>query len=192
MNPIVLASGSPRRSQLLEMLGVPFRVVVPEVDETRNSGEAPDVYVVRLARAKAAAVAARELGSLVLGADTTVEVRGEVLGKPTTTAEATAMLGKLQGRTHHVFTAVAMVGDGRIEHALDVTDVTFRQLDAPTIAAYVATGEPMDKAGAYAVQGRGAALVDWIRGDFFGVMGLPVRLVLELLARFGVPYRFTR
>lgn len=192
MNPIVLASGSPRRRQLLEMLGIPFRVVVPDVDESYPAGEAPESYVVRLARAKAAAVAAREPGTLVLGADTTVEVRGKVLGKPSSPAEAGAMLAKLQGRTHHVLTAVAMAKDGRIEHALDVSDVTFRPLDNATIEDYVATGEPMDKAGAYAVQGKGAALVDWIRGDFFGVMGLPIRLVIELLDRFDVTYRFTR
>lgn len=192
MSPIVLASGSPRRSQLLEMLGVPFRVVVPEVDEARHPGEQPEAYVVRVACAKAAAVAAREPGALVLAADTTVEVRGAVLGKPSSPDEAGAMLSKLQGRTHHVFTAVALARDGRLEHALDVTDVTFRALDNATIAGYVATGEPMDKAGAYAVQGRGAVLVERIRGDFFGVMGLPVRLVIELLERFGEPYRFTR
>ena len=115
MNPIILASGSPRRRQLLEMLGLPFRVVLPEVDETYPAGEAPESYVVRLARAKAAAVAAREPGSLVLGADTTVEVRGQVLGKPATPAEAAAMLAKLQGRTHHVLTAVALAQDGRVE-----------------------------------------------------------------------------
>ena len=192
MTPIILASGSPRRRQLLEMLGMPFRVVVPDVDESLVAGEPPEAYVVRLAREKAAAVAAREPGTLVLGADTTVEVRGTVLGKPSSPAEAAAMLSKLQGRTHHVLTAVALARDGRIEHALDVTDVAFRHLDKETIDAYVATGEPMDKAGAYAVQGKGAVLVDSIRGDFFGVMGLPVRLVIELLDRFDVPYRFTR
>ena len=192
MNPIILASGSPRRRQLLEMLGIPFRVVQPDVDETYPAGEAPEAYVVRLARAKAAAVAGREPGALVLGADTTVEVRGQVLGKPSSPDEAVAMLKKLQGRTHHVLTAVALAKDGRIEHALDVSDVTFRPLDNATIEDYVATGEPMDKAGAYAVQGKGAVMVDWIRGDFFGVMGLPIRLVIELLDRFEVTYRFTR
>ena len=192
MTPLVLASGSPRRRQLLEMLGIPHRVVVPEVDETRRPGEEPQAYVVRLARAKAAAVAAREPGQLVLGADTTVVVRGEVLGKPASTDEAAAMLAKLQGRTHQVFTAVAVAWDGRVEDAVDVTDVSFRPLSDAMIAAYAATGEPMDKAGAYAVQGRGAALIEGIRGDFFGVMGLPLRLVLELLERAGRPYRFTR
>jgi septum formation protein len=192
MRPLVLASGSPRRRQLLEMLGIPFRVVAPPVDETRRNGEQPEAYVVRLARAKASAVAAREPAELVLGADTTVVVHGEVLGKPSSPEEAAAMLGKLQGRTHRVMTGVAVASGDRMEDALDVTDVTFRPLSEATIAAYVATGEPMDKAGAYAVQGRGAALVEGIRGDFFGVMGLPLRLVLDLLERFGRPYRFTR
>src|SRR5947207_14296938 len=102
------------------------------------------------------------------------------------------MLAQLAGRTHQVVTAVAVGRDGRLEHAVDVTDVTFRPLSGDHIAAYVATGEPMDKAGAYAIQGKGAALVEGIRGDFFGVMGLPLRLALELLERFGVTYRFTR
>jgi len=189
---IVLASASPRRKQLLEMLGVPFRVVAPQVDETRRDGEAPDVYVVRLARAKAGAVAAREPGDVVLGADTAVVVGDEVLGKPSSAADAIAMLTKLRGRTHQVFTGVALTAGDRTEHALDVTDVTFRALTDELVAAYVRTGEPMDKAGAYAVQGQGAALIEGIRGDFFGVMGLPLRLVLDLLERFGRPYRFTR
>ena len=190
--PIVLASGSPRRRQLLEMLGLPFRIVVPDIDETQLPGESPGAYVVRLARAKAAAVAAREPGELVLGADTTVVVRGTLLGKPSSEEEATAMLAKLQGRTHQVYTAVALAADGRVEDALDVTDVKFRRLDHATLEAYAATGEPMDKAGAYAVQGLGAILVEGIRGDFFGVMGLPLRLVLDLLERFDRPYRLTR
>jgi len=189
---LVLASGSPRRKQLLEMLGLPFRVVATGVDETRQSSELPEAYVVRLAREKARVVAARERGELVLAADTTVVLRGEIFEKPSTPAEAEAMLGRLQGRTHRVMTAVAVALDGRLEHALDVTEVTFRRLSGDAIAAYVATGEPMDKAGAYAIQGKGAALVEGIRGDFFGVMGLPLRLALELLERFGLPYRFTR
>ena len=187
-----MASGSPRRRQLLDMLGISFRVVVPAIDESRHNDEVPEAYVVRLARAKALAVAAREPDALVLGADTTVLVRGDLLGKPGSAEEAAGMLAKLQGRTHHVLTAVALAAAPRVEHALDVTDVTFRPLDSATIAAYVATGESMDKAGAYAVQGRGAVLVEGIRGDFFSVMGLPLRLVLELLERFDQPYRLTR
>jgi septum formation protein len=189
---LILASGSPRRLQLLEMLGIPCRVVVPNVDETLRTSEEPEAYVVRLARAKAAMVAAQEPSELVLGADTSVVVRGEVLGKPGSPEEAAVMLGKLAGRSHHVMTGVALASGDRVEHALDVTDVTFRAIDPMTIESYVQTGEPMDKAGAYAVQGRGAALIEAIRGDFYGVMGLPLRLVLELLERFGHPYRFTR
>jgi len=191
MKPLILASSSPRRLQLLEMLGIPCRVVAPNADETPGRGERPEAYVVRLARAKASIVAAREAGELVLGADTTVVARGEILGKPESPDEAEMMLGKLAGRTHHVMTGVALALGDKVIHALDVTDVTFRPLDRETIAAYVATGEPMDKAGGYGVQGRGAALVEAIRGDFFSVMGLPLRLVLDLLERFGQPYRFT-
>jgi len=198
MNPaltdgvIILASGSPRRRQLLEMLGLPFRAIAPDVDESLLPSEQPEAYVTRLAREKARTVAARERGAPVLAADTTVVLRGRVFGKPADPAEATDMLRRLQGRKHQVMTAVAVALDGRVEHALDVTDVTFRRLSDEQIAEYVATGEPLDKAGAYAIQGKGAALVDGIRGDFFGVMGLPLRLALDLLARFGVPYRFTR
>ena len=192
MRPLVLASGSPRRLQLLDMLGIPCRVVVTDTDETRGPSEEPEAYVIRLARAKAAVVAAREPLELVLGADTSVVARGEVLGKPASREEAAVMLGKLAGRTHHVMTGVALALGDRMEHALDVTDVTFRPFDGTVIADYVTTGEPMDKAGAYAVQGRGAALIEGIRGDFFSVMGLPLRLVLDLLERFGHPYRFTR
>jgi septum formation protein len=189
---IVLASGSPRRRQLLEMLGIPFRVVAPDVDETLGPAEQPEGYVTRLAREKARTVAARERDAVVLAADTTVVLRGRVFEKPGTPDQAADMLRRLQGRKHQVLTAVAVASDGRLEHALDVTDVTFRRLSSQLIAEYVATGEPLDKAGAYAIQGKGAALVEGIHGDFFGVMGLPLRLALDLLARFGVPYRFTR
>jgi septum formation protein len=190
--PIVLASSSPRRRQLLEMLHLPHRVIVPDVDETRREGEAPERYVVRLAHAKARAVATRAPGAVVLGADTTVVLDGEIFGKPTDTADAVSMLGRMQGRTHQVMTAVAVARDERIEHALDISQVTFRPADQEFLSEYVSTGEPLDKAGAYAIQGLGALLIERIEGDIFGVMGLPLRLALELLARFGRPYRFTR
>ena len=189
---LILASGSPRRRQLLDMLGLAHRVVPPDVDETRHDGEAPAGYVVRLAREKARAVSSREPGALVLAADTTVVLGAELFAKPQDQRDAVAMLGRLAGRTHQVYTGVALAQDDRVETALDVSDVTFRSLSNDLIAEYVATGEPMDKAGAYAIQGKGAALIDGIRGDFFGVMGLPLRLVLDLLERFGRPYRFTR
>ena len=174
------------------MIGLEFRVVPPDVDETLGPSEQAEGYVTRLAREKATSVARRERKAVVLAADTTVVLRGRVFGKPATPAEAVDMLRRLQGRKHQVMTAVAVALDGRLEHALDVTDVTFRRLSDEQIADYVATGEPLDKAGAYAIQGKGAALVEGIRGDFFGVMGLPLRLALDLLARFGVSYRFTR
>ena len=189
---LVLASGSPRRRQLLEMLGIEHRVVPPDVDETRRPGEAPADYVVRLAREKARAVSGRDPNPLVLAADTTVILGDELFAKPATVGEAVAMLGRLAGRTHQVYTGVALAQGERVETALDVSDVTFRRLSTDQIANYVATGEPMDKAGAYAIQGKGAGLIEGIRGDFFGVMGLPLRLVLDLLERFGRPYRFTR
>jgi len=183
---LTLASSSPRRRQLLEMLGIPVRVVSPNVSEVRRPVETPMDYVERLAREKALAVP----GRLVLGADTTVVVRDEVLEKPVDAVDALRMLKKLQGRTHQVVTSIALVAGETIHQATDVTNVVFRRLDDVFLEAYVATGEPMDKAGAYGIQGYGAALVERIDGDFFSVMGLPIRLVLELLDEAGQPYRF--
>ncbi|MEX2157670.1 MAG: Maf family protein [Gemmatimonadales bacterium] len=188
--PIVLASGSPRRKQLLEMLRIPFRVIPPDVDEHVLPGEPPNAYVTRLSRAKAQAVVSRAPGDLVLAADTTVVIENEILGKPGSPQDAVRMLERLQGRTHEVLTAVAVARDGELAQALDVSRVTFRPVDRATLEAYVATGEPLDKAGAYAIQGLGAPLIERVEGDFFGVMGLPLRLALDLLARFGRPYRF--
>jgi septum formation protein len=183
---LTLASSSPRRRQLLEMLGMTVRVVPPNIPEIRRPVETPVDYVERLAREKALAVT----GRLVLGADTTVVVREEVLEKPVDTPDALRMLRKLQGRTHQVVTSVALVADEAIHQATDVTNVVFRRMEESFLEAYVATGEPMDKAGAYGIQGFGAALVERIDGDFFSVMGLPIRLVLDLLEQAGRPYRF--
>jgi len=188
--PIVLASGSPRRRQLLEMLRIPFRVIAPDVDEHALAGESPAAYVTRLSRVKAEVIAARAPGDVVLAADTTVVLDEEIFGKPESPEHAVAMLARLQGRTHDVMTAVAVTRDGDLAQALDVSRVTFRPADEATLAAYVATGEPLDKAGAYAIQGLGAPLIERVEGDFFGVMGLPLRLALDLLGRFGRPYRF--
>ncbi|HEY7637462.1 MAG TPA: Maf family protein [Gemmatimonadales bacterium] len=184
--PLTLASSSPRRRQLLEMLGIPVRVVPPNIPEVRRSLETPVDYVERLAREKALSVN----GGIVLGADTTVVIRDEVLEKPMDASDALRMLQKLQGRTHQVVTSVVLVVDDAIYQATDVTNVVFRRMDQAYLQAYVATGEPMDKAGAYGIQGYGAALVEKIEGDFFSVMGLPIRLVLDLLAQAGHPYRF--
>jgi septum formation protein len=183
---LTLASGSPRRRQLLEMLGIPVRVVPSNIPEVRRPAETPVDYVERLAREKALSVP----GYLVLGADTTVVLRDEVLEKPTDPSDALRMLRKLQGRTHQVVTSVALVAGEVVDQATDVTGVVFRRLPDELLEAYVATGEPMDKAGAYGIQGYGAALVERIEGDFFSVMGLPIRLVLELLERAGHGYRF--
>ena len=192
MKPIVLASGSPRRKQLLEMLQIPFRVIPPDVDEHVLPGEQPDVYVTRLSRAKAQAVVVRAPGDVVLAADTTVVLNGRIFEKPISPAHAVEMLEQLQGRTHEVLTAVAVAEDGRLEQELDRSRVTFRPNTRETLEEYVGTGEPLDKAGAYAIQGLGAPLIERVEGDFFGVMGLPLRLALDLLAKFGRPYRFTR
>ncbi len=192
MNPIVLASGSPRRKQLLEMLRIPFRVIPPDVDEHVLPGEEPGHYVTRLSRAKAEAVMGRAPGEVVLAADTTVVLGGAIFEKPESQTHAVEMLSRLQGQTHEVMTAVAVARDGELAQALDVSRVTFRPADRATLEAYVATGEPMDKAGAYAIQGLGAPLIERVEGDFFGVMGLPLRLALDLLARFGRPYTFPR
>jgi septum formation protein len=192
VQPIILASGSPRRKQLLEMLRIPFRVVVPNVDEHVLPWEKPDAYVTRVSRAKAEAVVPRAPGNVILAADTTVVLGGQIFEKPTSPAHAVEMLEQLQGKTHEVLTAVAVAENGRMEHALDVSRVTFRPNSRATLAEYVATGEPLDKAGAYAIQGLGAPLIERVEGDFFGVMGLPLRLALDLLAKFGRPYRFTR
>lgn len=187
-HPLVLASHSPRRRQLLEMLGIPHRVHPADVQELRLPREAPLAYARRLAREKARAVP----GSLVLGADTIVVLDQDVLEKPMDAEEAVAMLRRLQGRRHEVITAVCLVAAGAEYEAADRTAVHFRPMPDDQIRRYVATGEPMDKAGGYGIQGLGAALVERIEGDFFSVMGLPVRLVLDLLARAGVEYRFGR
>jgi nucleoside triphosphate pyrophosphatase len=191
-SPVVLASSSPRRRMVLEMLRIPHRVIPPDVDEALHEGEAPDRYVVRLAREKAIAVAGRAPGELVLAADTTVVLDGEVFAKPEDPVDAVRMLERLQGRTHQVLTGVAVASDGHLEHGLDVSRVTFRTADRALLTDYVATGEPLDKAGGYAIQGLGAMLIERVEGDLFGVMGLPLRLVLDLLVRVGRPYRFTR
>ena len=186
--PIVLASSSPRRQQLLGLLGLTPEIVPSDIDETWRNSEAPAAHAERLAREKAAA-AARD-GAVVVGADTIVVIGGEILGKPRDAAEARAMLGRLSGRDHDVYTAVAVAHAGALASGVGRTLVRFRALDEATIAAYVATGEPLDKAGAYGIQGYGAVLVERIEGDYFTVMGLGLGLLVELLGRVGLAYRF--
>lgn len=183
---IVLASASPRRRQLLEMLGIPVMVAPSAVQEIPLPREPPPAYARRLARDKARAVP----GELVLGADTIVVLDGELLEKPHDSEDAIRMLRRLQGRRHEVTTAICLIAGGVEYQGADTTAVYFRPASEEVLQAYVATGEPMDKAGAYGIQGYGAALVDRIEGDFFSVMGLPLRLVLDLLERAGYWYRF--
>lgn len=185
MTTIVLASSSARRHELLDQIGVPFTVRIPDVDESPLSDEEPAAYVRRLAFAKAAAVEAGD-DELVIAADTTVELGGEIFAKPADADDATEMLRRLSARTHRVHTGVAVRRDG-VEHAeVCTTLVTFVPLDETTIEWYVKTGEPMGKAGAYALQGAGGALVRLVRGSVSNVIGLPLHLVIELAERCGV------
>jgi septum formation protein len=182
---VVLASASPRRHELLAQIGVQFVVRVPDIDESPSEGEAPLDYVRRLASAKAAAITATA-DELVIAADTTVDLGSLILGKPSDDRDATSMLRRLSGRTHQVHTGVAVrLGD---QEFVDVctTAVTFVELDDSTIGWYVSTGEPMGKAGSYAIQGAGAALVSSIEGSVSNVIGLPLHTVVELAAFAGV------
>ncbi len=187
--PLVLASASPRRAEILRAVGWPHEVCPANADETARTGEEPVAYVERLARAKAEAVAALYPGSLVLGADTVVIADGSILGKPRDEEDARRMLGQLSGKWHEVLTGVALICAGeaaRSSVAHERTRVRFAALTEAEIDWYVATGEPADKAGAYAVQGRAALFIEEIAGDYWNVVGLPVRLVCSL-ARAGAP-----
>lgn len=186
---LVLASGSPRRREILTALGIPFRTVPVDVDETPLPAESAIETAARLALAKAEAARGADREAWVLGADTLVDVDAETLGKPRDPAEAAAMLARLAGRSHRVTTAAALVRGDQVLAGVDHTMVWLRELTAGEIAAYVATGEPMDRAGAYAAQGRGAALVERIDGDFFCVIGLSVRLLVGLLGQAGLTDR---
>lgn len=191
MSKIYLASASRRRQKLLQQLGIDFDVIVPAVSELQRHGESPMEYVQRLAAEKAHDVQRRveeQALSLrpVLGADTCVVLDGAVLGKPRDRGEGEAMLRRLSGRTHTVLTAVTVLHDGTQQAAMDASQVTFRSLDAAEIADYWETGEPADKAGAYALQGRAAAFVSRIEGSYSGVVGLPLYHVAAMLAKIGI------
>jgi len=188
---IVLASGSPRRSEILTALGLTFTVRRPDLEEIIVPGDSPESTVCRLAAEKAECVSV-EAGELVLAADTIVVLDGDLLGKPADEHEAIEMLMRLSGRSHDVFTGMALRVNGRTVSAAARTGVTFRPLDRAECEAYVATGEPMDKAGAYGIQGFGSALVERIDGDFFNVMGLPVPTLLELFTSIGYRYAYGR
>jgi septum formation protein len=197
---IYLASRSPRRRELLTQIGVQFDLLLfradlrhdPEVLEDTMAGEPPEAYVCRVARAKASygVRLAKERGLVtrpVLSADTTLDLDGDIVGKPHNQADAVDILHRLSGRTHLVLTAVAVANEQRMEHALSVSEVTFRHLQDEEIQRYVRTGEPMDKAGAYGIQGRAAMFVESIRGSHSGIVGLPLCETTLLLRQFGYP-----
>lgn len=183
MTELVLASGSPRRRELLAVFGRPFTVIAPEIDETPLAGEAPRDHVERLALAKSRAVS----GQVVIAADTTVDVDGEILAKPVDDDDARRMLVLLSGRTHRVHTAVAVRRGDQVERVTVTTEVTFVELPPETIEWYVATGEPADKAGAYAIQGAGGAMVGAVHGSVSNVVGLPLAELVLLAQRVGCP-----
>ena len=181
---LVLASGSPRRAEILERAGWPHEVIVAGIDETVLPDEQPAAYVQRLARSKAEAVARKLEHGLVLGADTTVVIADQILGQPTDDADARRMLNLLNGKWHEVLTGVALVrvgGETRVHH--ERTRVRFAEMSESEIDWYIATGEPFGKAGAYGIQGKAALFIEEIEGDYFNIMGLPIRLVYELGAK---------
>lgn len=180
-NKVLLASQSPRRRELLRLLFADFDTCVTNADETLPAGAAPGEAVREIALRKARAAVREHPEVLVIGADTVVSIDGTILGKPRDAAHATQMLRRLSGRTHQVFTGVALCRDGREESFFVKTDVTFAPLDEEEIAWYLQTDEPFDKAGAYGIQGYGARFITGITGDFFNVMGLPVSAIYERL-----------
>ncbi len=188
---LVLASSSPRRRELLGRLGVAFTIRVPDIDEAPQGREAPPIYVERLARAKARAGQARatdaDLDEVVVAADTTVDVDGDIIGKPAERAEAIAMLRRLSGRNHLVHTGVAVARGGQLVSSVTTSTVTFAPLDRDEIEDYVATEQPYDKAGAYSIQGPARSFVTAIDGSASNVLGLPMAQTEALLARVGIP-----
>ncbi|PRA51699.1 MULTISPECIES: nucleoside triphosphate pyrophosphatase [Pseudomonas] len=190
MNPLFLASGSPRRRELLTQIGVAFSVIGAEIDETPLPDESPAAYVERLARGKAQAGRARlnaNAQACVLGADTAVVLDGKILGKPLDEANALAMLMSLSGQEHEVLTAIALLDGERCESRVVRSLVRFRPINAAEASAYWAGGEPRDKAGGYGIQGLGAVFVSGLNGSYSAVVGLPLCETAELLGHFGIP-----
>jgi septum formation protein len=186
--PVILASASPRRRELLSLIGVPHDVLPSNIDETYLPGEVPSTHAERLAREKTAAVDRPD--AVVIGSDTIVVVDGDVLGKPRDETQAEEMLQRLSGRSHVVMTGVAVRWRGRIVSGVEEVGVTFRALGDEEIARYVATREPMDKAGAYGIQGYGATIVSRVDGDYFAVMGLALGRLVALFRQLGLRYDF--
>ena len=191
-HPLVLASRSPRRAEILRAQGLTFDVRPAEIDESVLPDEAPAEHVRRLALEKARAIATERPDALVLGSDTIVVIDGEILGKPTDTAHARAMLRRLAGREHQVFSSAGLVAPAAEAVDHDVTRVRFRDLTDAEIAAYVASGEPMDKAGAYGIQQLGALVVAGIDGCYFNVMGLPLQALRRVWVEIVGPMEASR
>ena len=187
---VILASQSPRRRELLQLVGIPHEVQPADIDESYLAGERPRDHAERLAREKAAVIAEREPEAVVIGSDTIVVVDGDVLGKPVDANDAVRMLARLAGRSHTVVTAVAVAWRGETRSASEEVGVTFHPLSRAEIDAYIATGEPMDKAGAYGIQGYGATIVARVDGDYFAVMGLPLQRLVRVLDALGIRYAF--
>jgi septum formation protein len=183
---IILASGSPRRAEILNSVGWEFTKDIPDIDESELPGETPERYVQRLAKAKGKTVAARHSGELVLAADTTVVIDGAIIGKPTDLADARRMLKMLSGKRHEVLTGVAVVKNGTAQLAIQRTGVKFAELTDAEINFLAEMGDPLDKAGAYAVQAQAALFIEGIEGDYWNVVGLPINLVYELVKKAGV------
>lgn len=184
MPKIILASASPRRKELMELAGYDFEVICADIVEVVPEEAMPQEVVMSLALQKAQAVAAEHKEAVVIGSDTVVALDGKILGKPHSEQEACEMLRLLSGRTHKVFTGVAIVCGGKVKNFFDETDVEFYSLGDDEIKKYVATGEPTDKAGAYGIQGKGSVLVKRINGDFFSVMGLPIAKLYREMSDF--------
>jgi septum formation protein len=187
---VILASQSPRRRELLALVGIAHDVLPADIDESYLAGERPRDHAERLARGKADVVAAREPDAVVIGSDTIVVVDGDVLGKPADENDAVRMLARLAGRSHTVVTAVAVAWGGETRSAVEEVGVTFHPLSRAEIDAYIATREPMDKAGAYGIQGYGATIVARVDGDYFAVMGLPLQRLIRVLGALGIRYAF--
>ena len=180
---IVLASGSPRRSEIMNSVGWPFTKDVPDIDESEREGETPEDYVRRLAAEKAQAVADSHPGEIVLAADTTVVIDGKIIGKPTDEAHAREMIEMLSGNWHEVLTGVAVARNGNTEVGMQRTSVKFAAMSEKEIEFLVREGDPLDKAGAYAVQAQAALFIEAIDGDYWNVVGLPISLVYEMVKK---------
>lgn len=183
---IVLSSGSPRRKELLSLLGIPFQVTVPNIPEIQLEGESPRSFCLRISREKAYAVDRHDPEALVIGADTIVVIDGKILGKPRDIHEAYDFLNLLQDRTHDVFTGYTIATGARNISRVIRTKVRFKAMSAKEISWYISTGEPMDKAGAYAVQGIGSLFIERIQGCYTNVIGLPISYLYRDLNRFGI------